>query len=71
MPNWNATLKELGNYDKGPHDLLRAKYLNKIQEHTPGGDVAATESIVSYLQSDPQVAGMPAQGLLEEFELAA
>jgi len=110
MPNWNAILKELGNYDKGPHDLLRAKYLNKIQEHTPGGDVAATESIVSYLQSlydgniraiipqlamsggtlialsckeiimgrqssigpvDPQVAGMPAQGLLEEFELAA
>src|SRR5699024_12405187 len=103
MPNWNAILKELGNYDKGPHDLLRAKYLNKIQEHTqrnvlvyysgwlqkpqklepdlftindsdktgfmtcssgldrskgldlllhtPGGDVAATESIVSYLQS--------------------
>src|SRR5699024_5180604 len=88
--------------------LDRSKGLDLLL-HTPGGDVAATESIVPYLQSlydgniraiipqlamsggtlialsckeiimgrqssigpvDPQVAGMPAQGLLEEFELA-
>lgn len=78
--------------------------------HTPGGDVAATESIIDYLRSlyrgdmraiipqlamsggtllalscqeivmgkhsslgpvDPQIGGMPAQGILEEFEQAS
>lgn len=91
------------------HQLDRKKGLDLIL-HTPGGDVAATESIIDYLHSlyvgdiraivpqmamsggtlmalsckeivmgrqsslgpiDPQIMNMPAQGLLEEFELAA
>lgn len=87
----------------------RSKGLDLIL-HTPGGDVAATESIVDYLHSlyngdiraiipqlamsggtlialsckqilmgrqsslgpiDPQIGGMPAQGIIEEFERAA
>lgn len=103
MPNWNDVLTELGNYNRGAHDLIRAKYLGKLHKHTgrnvlvyysgwlqkpnirdsallsindadktgfmtcssgldrskgldlllhtPGGDVAATESIVDYLHS--------------------
>lgn len=163
MPNWNQVLIELQANSKGPHDLLRLKYLKKLHRHTgrnvlayysgwlqkpalrgnpnvdmtisdsdktgfmtcshgvdrskgldlllhtPGGDVAATESLIDYLQSlykgdiraivpqiamsggtlialsckqivmgrqssigpvDPQVNGWPAQGLIEEFELA-
>lgn len=161
MPNWNNVLSELDGYNKGPHDLIRQKYLKKLHTHTkrnilvyysgwlqkpgirgidfsigdadktgfmtcshgvdrskgldlilhtPGGDVAATESIIDYLHSlyngdiraiipqmamsggtlialsckeilmgrqsslgpiDPQIGGMPAQGILEEFQLAA
>lgn len=91
------------------HGVDRSKGLDLIL-HTPGGDVAATESIIDYLHSlyagniraiipqlamsggtlialscreivmgrqssigpvDPQIRGMPAQGILEEFELAA
>ncbi len=91
------------------HDVDRSKGLDLIL-HTPGGDVAATESIIDYLHSlysgniraiipqlamsggtlialscreiimgyhssigpiDPQIGGMPAQGILEEFEQAA
>lgn len=90
------------------HGLDRARGLDLIL-HTPGGDVAATESIIDYLHSlyngnvraiipqlamsggtlialsckeiimgrqsslgpvDPQIGGMPAQGILEEFALA-
>ena len=89
--------------------LDRTKGLDLIL-HTPGGDIAATESLIDYIRSlydgnvraiipqlamsggtllalscreiimgrqsslgpvDPQINGMPAQGLLEEFELAA
>ncbi len=160
MPNWNQTLSELQANSKGPHDLLRLKYLRMLHKHTgrniivyysgwlqkagvrgvdfgindsdktgfmtcshqvdkskgldlilhtPGGDVAATESIIDYLHSlydgniraiipqlamsggtlmalsckqiimgkqssigpvDPQIANMPAQGILEEFKRA-
>lgn len=91
------------------HKLDRSKGVDLIL-HTPGGDVAATESIIDYLHSlyngniraiipqmamsggtlmalscsqiimgrqsslgpiDPQIGGMPAQGILEEFNLAA
>ena len=91
------------------HGVDRAKGLDLIL-HTPGGDVAATESLIDYLYSlykgdirafipqlamsggtlmalsckeivmgnhssigpiDPQIMNMPAQGILEEFELAA
>jgi hypothetical protein len=91
------------------HGVDRALGLDLIL-HTPGGDVAATESIIDYLHSlydgniraivpqmamsggtlialscksilmgrqsslgpiDPQIGGMPAQGILEEFALAA
>ncbi|MGE0232308.1 MAG: hypothetical protein AB7L76_05615 [Burkholderiaceae bacterium] len=91
------------------HKVDRSKGLDLIL-HTPGGDVAATESIIDYLHSlydgdiraivpqmamsggtlialsckeiimgrqsslgpvDPQIGGMPAQGILEEFERAA
>lgn len=91
------------------HGLDRSKGLDVIL-HTPGGDVAATESLIEYLHSlydgnirvivpqlamsggtlialsskeilmgrhsslgpvDPQIGGMPAQGILEEFNLAA
>lgn len=91
------------------HSVDRSKGLDIIL-HTPGGDVAATESIIDYLHSlyngdiraiipqmamsggtlialsckqivmgrqsslgpvDPQIGGMPAQGILEEFNLAA
>lgn len=91
------------------HGMDRSKGLDLIL-HTPGGDVAATESIIDYLHSlyegniraivpqiamsggtlmalscseivmgrqssigpvDPQIMGMPAQGILEEFNLAA
>lgn len=160
MPNWNDVLSEIEGQSRGPHDLVRQKYLKKLQAHTrrnvlvyysgwlqkpavradvgindadktgfmtcshgvdrskgldlllhtPGGDVAATESIIDYLHSlyegdiraiipqmamsggtlialsckeivmgrqsslgpvDPQIGGMPAQGILEEFNLAA
>jgi hypothetical protein len=91
------------------HGIDRKSGLDLIL-HTPGGDVAATESIIDYLHSlyagdiraivpqmamsggtlmalscreivmgrhsslgpiDPQIGMMPAQGILEEFELAA
>ncbi|OJY19358.1 hypothetical protein [Pandoraea sp. 64-18] len=91
------------------HDVDRSKGLDLIL-HTPGGDVAATESIIDYLHSlydgdiraiipqmamsggtlialsckeivmgrqsslgpvDPQIGGMPAQGIIEEFTQAA
>ena len=91
------------------HKLDRAKGLDLIL-HTPGGDVAATESIIDYLHSlyngdiraiipqmamsggtlialsckeivmgrqsslgpvDPQIGGMPAQGIIEEFQKAS
>lgn len=91
------------------HKVDRTKGLD-LNLHTPGGDVAATESIIDYLHSlydgniraivpqmamsggtlialsckeivmgrqsslgpiDPQIGGMPAQGILEEFSLAA
>jgi len=162
MPNWNEVLAELEGQKKGPHDLIRAKYLKELHHHTgrnvliyfsgwlqkpnlhepglfsisdadktgfmtcshglqrskgldillhtPGGDVAATESIIEYLHSlydgniraiipqmamsggtlialsckqivmgrqsslgpvDPQIGGMPAQGIIEEFTKAA
>lgn len=90
------------------HKLDRSKGLDLIL-HTPGGDVAATESLVHYLRNmfpdnlraivpqlalsagtmvslackeivmgkhsslgpiDPQIGGMPAHGILEEFEQA-
>jgi hypothetical protein len=91
------------------HGVDRSLGLDLIL-HTPGGDVAATESIIDYLHSlyngniraiipqmamsggtlialscksivmgrqsslgpiDPQIGGMPAQGILEEFNRAA
>lgn len=91
------------------HNVDKEKGLDLIL-HTPGGDVAATESLIDYLHSlydgniraiipqiamsggtlmalsckeivmgrqsslgpvDPQIGGMPAQGILEEFKLAA
>lgn len=91
------------------HKIDRNSGLDLIL-HTPGGDVAATESIIDYLHSlyngdiraivpqiamsggtliamscksivmgrqsslgpvDPQIGGMPAQGILEEFSRAA
>lgn len=91
------------------HGVDRSRGLDLIL-HTPGGDVAATESLIDYLHSlyngdiraivpqlamsggtlialsckvivmgrqssigpiDPQIGGMPAQGILEEFERAA
>lgn len=160
MPNWNETLSELQANSKGPHDLLRLKYIKKLSKHTgrnvlvyysgwlqkgslagidfgisdadkigfmtcskgldrsrgldlilhtPGGDVAATESIIDYLHSlyngniraiipqiamsggtlmalsckevimgrhssigpvDPQIQGMPAEAIVEEFKRA-
>lgn len=90
------------------HGLDRSKGLDLLL-HTPGGDVAATESIIDYLHSlydgniravipqlamsggtlialscseivmgrqsslgpiDPQIANMPAQGVIEEFKKA-
>lgn len=90
------------------HELDRTKGLDLIL-HTPGGDVAATESLVDYLRAmfgtdiraiipqvamsagtmialackdvvmgkhsslgpiDPQIGGMPAHGVIEEFETA-
>lgn len=90
------------------HELDRTKGLDLIL-HTPGGDIAATESIVDYLRTmfdgdirvivpqiamsagtmialsaktvvmgkhsnlgpiDPQFGGMPAHGVIEEFETA-
>jgi hypothetical protein len=90
------------------HNLDRSRGLDLIL-HTPGGDVAATESLVDYLRSmfgtdiravvpqlamsagtmiacstkeilmgkesslgpvDPQISGIPAHGILEEFERA-
>jgi hypothetical protein len=90
------------------HGVKRERGLDLIL-HTPGGDVAATESIIDYLHSlydgniraiipqlamsggtlmalscreivmgrqssigpvDPQIGGMPAQGVLEEFKRA-
>jgi hypothetical protein len=89
------------------HGMDRAKGLDLLL-HTPGGEIAATESIVSYLHQmfddiravipqlamsagtmislscdgivmgkhsslgpfDPQIGGMPAQGIIEEFETA-
>ncbi len=90
------------------HDLDRDKGLD-ILLHTPGGDLAATESLIDYLRSmfdadiraiipqlamsagtvialacqkiimgkhsslgpiDPQIFGMPAHGILEEFNVA-
>jgi ClpP class serine protease len=90
------------------HQLDRSKGLDLIL-HTPGGEVAATESLVDYLRSmfgtdirvivpqlamsagtmiacssseiimgkesslgpiDPQIAGIPAHGVLEEFKRA-
>lgn len=89
------------------HELDRSKGLDLIL-HTPGGDVAATESLVDYLRSmfddiravvpqialsagtmialsarevlmgkhsslgpiDPQFGGLPAHGVIEEFERA-
>lgn len=91
------------------HQMDRSKGLDLIL-HTPGGDVAASESLVSYLRSmfgsdiraivpqlalsagtmiscacreivmglhsslgpiDPQMGGMPAHGVVEEFQQAA
>lgn len=91
------------------HGVDRTKGLDLVL-HTPGGDVAATESLIDYLHSlykgdvraiipqmamsggtlialsckqilmgrqssigpiDPQIGGMPAQGVLEEFRKAA
>lgn len=91
------------------HGADRTKGLDLLL-HTPGGDVAATESIIDYLHSlyngniravvpqlamsggtlialsckeivmgrqssigpvDPQINGMPAQGIIEEFQKAA
>ncbi len=91
------------------HGVDRTKGLDLVL-HTPGGDVAATESLIDYLYSlyagniraiipqlamsggtlmalscreiimgrqssigpiDPQIANMPAQGILDEFDLAA
>jgi membrane-bound ClpP family serine protease len=90
------------------HQLDRSKGLDLLL-HTPGGEVAATESLVDYLRSmfgkdiraivpqiamsagtmialsckeivmgkhsslgpiDPQIAGLPAHGIIEEFERA-
>ncbi len=90
------------------HELDRSKGLDLLL-HTPGGSIAATESLVSYLRSmfgtdiraiipqlamsagtmvacackeivmgkqsslgpiDPQIGGMPAHGILEEFRQA-
>ena len=91
------------------HELQRDKGLDLLL-HTPGGDIAATESIVDYLRSmfgtdirafipqlamsagtmialsckeiilgkhsslgpiDPQIHGLPAHGIIEEFDRAA
>lgn len=91
------------------HGVDRSRGLDLLL-HTPGGDVAATESIIDYLHSlyngniraiipqmamsggtlialscneivmgrqsslgpvDPQIGGMPAQGIIEEFQKAA
>lgn len=107
-------LFSIGDSDKSAfmtcsHELDRNKGLDLIL-HTPGGDIAATESLVEYLQSlyncdirafvpqlamsggtliamsckeihmgrqsslgpvDPQINGMPAQGIVAEFEQAS
>jgi membrane-bound ClpP family serine protease len=112
---------QLGNIDMGINDSDKTGFMtcaHKVDRsqgldlilHTPGGDVAATESIIDYLHSlyngniraivpqiamsggtlmalsckeivmgrqsslgpiDPQIGGMPAQGILEEFQQAA
>ncbi len=111
MPTASPLLVAIDDNDKNGfmnavHTFDRSKGLDLIL-HTPGGDVAATESIVDYLLTvfakdvraivpqlamsagtmiscacksivmgkqsslgpiDPQVGGMPAQGLIEEME---
>lgn len=99
---------DMNGFMNAVHDLDRSKGLDLIL-HTPGGDLAATEAIVSYLRScfqndicaivpqmamsagtmiacscksiimgrqsslgptDPQLGGVPAGGVIEEFENA-
>lgn len=107
-PNLSVGDEDMNGFMAAVHKLDRAKGLDLIL-HTPGGDIAATESLVKYLwvmfdknirvivpqlamsagtmiacaaksvvmgkQSslgpiDPQVGGVPAQGVLDEFQMA-
>ncbi len=111
-PNVGAAVFSLNDNDKtafmgAVHKLDRSKGLDLIL-HTPGGEIAATESLVDYLHMqfddiravvpqiamsagtmialscrsilmgkhsnlgpiDPQIGGMPAHGIIEEFERA-
>lgn len=107
-PNLSVGDEDMNGFMAAVHRLDRTKGLDLIL-HTPGGDIAATESLVSYLwemfgkdirvivpqlamsagtmiacaaksivmgkQSslgpiDPQIGGVPAQGVLEEFQMA-
>lgn len=107
-PNLSVGDEDMNGFMAAVHKLDRDKGLDLIL-HTPGGDIAATESLVKYLwvmfdknirvivpqlamsagtmiacaaksvvmgkQSslgpiDPQVGGVPAQGVLDEFQMA-
>lgn len=107
-PNLHMGDDDMNAFMSSVHQLDRARGLDLIL-HTPGGDIAATEALVSYLwqmfdkdirvivpqlamsagtmmacasqrivmgkQSslgpiDPQIMGMPAQAILEEFQMA-
>lgn len=107
-PNLAVGDEDMNAFMAAVHQLEREKGLDLIL-HTPGGDIAATEAIVTYLWTmfnrdirvlvpqlamsagtmiacaariivmgkqsslgpiDPQVGGVPAQAVLEEFQLA-
>src|SRR6266545_3886710 len=58
MPSWNDVLKEI-QAAGSTHDLIRRKYLTEMGKHSSLGPI------------DPQIYGMPAHGVVEEFERAA
>ena len=108
LPGFEVNDNDKNGFMSTIHQMDRSKGLDLIL-HTPGGDIAATESIVQYLRSmfgsdiraivpqlamsagtmialatkqvvmgkhsslgpiDPQIAGMAAHGIVEEFERA-
>ena len=107
-PNLQVGDDDMNAFMAAVHELKRERGLDLIL-HTPGGDIAATEALVKYLWTmfdkdirvivpqlamsagtmiacaskqiimgkqsslgpiDPQIFGMPAQAILEEFEMA-
>jgi len=107
-PNLQVGDDDMNSFMAAVHQLKRDRGLDLIL-HTPGGDIAATEALVKYLRTmfdknirvivpqlamsagtmiacssrqivmgkqsslgpiDPQIWGMPAQGIIEEFQLA-